>query len=461
MTASARADPTAPPGAGTAGSRRPPATTRGRAVGGAFASSAAAKVFSVGCTLAQVPLVLHALQVEGYGLWVTVIGLTVLLNALDFGLGLGLQQRLAEAFAEGDLRLVRRTFRSGAAALAGLGLGLLAVGLPLASALDWSRVLNLADPGLRPAVRPALQITLVACALGLPLNALPRLAVAVQRGWIQGLWVALGSGATLGSVFLAARGQAGLATFVALATGLPLLQGLGLALHLRHALGWRGRGAGGLDRAGRAALYRASLHYVPTQGLLALLPALPPLALGWTSGVVLVAQYNLLQRLYSPLLQGQMLLLTPLLPVAIEAYRRGDAAWTRRAFFRVLGFTGALLGGVALVTALAPFLISHWTARAPAVPSAGFAWLAALWTGVQLVVLVPLYFLFGMGQLARAGRASLLALAGALLGWFGIGAGWGAEAALAAASAGLVAGAAPDLWAGLRAVRHPERPASA
>ena len=65
------------------------------------------------------------------------------------------------------------------------------MGVPLAFAFDWGRLLKIADPALRLQAGPALALTVAAFAVGLPFNALPRLAMAVQRGWLQAAWIAL------------------------------------------------------------------------------------------------------------------------------------------------------------------------------------------------------------------------------------------------------------------------------
>ncbi len=46
---------------------------RDRAVRLTVAASVGAKVCSVACTLAQVPVALHALGTEAYGLWITLM----------------------------------------------------------------------------------------------------------------------------------------------------------------------------------------------------------------------------------------------------------------------------------------------------------------------------------------------------------------------------------------------------
>ena len=55
----------------------------------AAGASAVGRMVSVLCALAQVPLALHCLGQEGFGLWITLTGAVSLLNFADMGMGLG------------------------------------------------------------------------------------------------------------------------------------------------------------------------------------------------------------------------------------------------------------------------------------------------------------------------------------------------------------------------------------
>jgi O-antigen/teichoic acid export membrane protein len=179
------------------------------------AASTGAKIFSVLCTLAQVPLALRTLGAEAYGLWITLVGLTTLFNFVDFGLGVGMQRTMADAYGRDDHAHLRRAFFSGAAVLSLLGVVTLALGLPLALLLPWGDTLNITEPALLPQAGPALAIALSAWALALPSNAVARLAAAVQRGWIHAGWIAAGSALSLATTAWAAHAGWGFLSFLA------------------------------------------------------------------------------------------------------------------------------------------------------------------------------------------------------------------------------------------------------
>ncbi len=422
------------------------APRRDRVVRLTVAASMGAKAVSVACTLAQVPLALHLLGSEAYGLWITLMSVLIMLNFVDFGLGVGMQKAIATDFGQDDQAQMRRAFFSGALALVGLGLAALVVGLPLALGLDWGGLLKIHDPSLQGAAGPALAITVAAFALGLPFNALPRLAFAAQRGWLQAGWIAVGSVASLVIVALAARAQCSFLVFLALTTLLPVAQGTGLWLHLRHSLGWHGLKMELLPRAEWRALAGDSLLFSIPQVGLAFVQAAPPLALSLAAGPVAATAFNLLQRLYSPVTQGQIMFLSPILPAVTEAHVRGDAAWIRRAFGQTLLVTVAgILALVLLTWQSGPIL--RWWLGASAAPSTGLlGGLTCAWFAAQMAWQPLMYLLVGVNQLSVLAWWSVaglgLSLGGMALAVFNHA---GAPGVLLGAVIGLALGGLPGL----------------
>lgn len=393
-----------------------PSQRRNRALQLTVGASVFAKIFSVLCTLAQVPVALHYLGAESYGLWIALMSIYGLLNFVDFGLGVGMQQKMAQAFGQDDWIRLRQTFASGAVALTVLGLASLLLGLPLALLGDWGHWFKIADPVLRSQTPAALAIILVAFVLGLPGNAVVRLAAATQLGWLQAIWNALSNGAVLLAVWLSARAGWSYLPFVGVAALLPALQNLGLWLQLRHRFGWQTRGAGWLPRSEWREMLRASFLFTFPQLSLATLGWLPPFVISLGAGAGAVTAFNLMQRLLSPLNQGQVILLTPLWPAYAEAWVRGDLPWLSKAKHRALLATLALTAGMALVCWQSVPLITWWVGAGDAMPSRPLIWVSGLWFGLLMFGRHYLYYLVGIDQLPLLALHSVLGFAGAILG---------------------------------------------
>lgn len=403
------------------------------------AASVGAKAFSVGCTLAQVPLALHYLGAESYGFWVTISSAALVLNFVDFGVGVGMQHAMARAFGNEDSAAMRRVFWTGTCLLAAIGLAVVAVGVPAAFALPWADLLQVRDAALRSEAPAALALSVVMVAAALPFNAVARLAAALQRGWVQAGWIAAGSALSLVLVAAAVVLRWGFLGFLAASLAVPVLQGAGLLLQLLRALGWSLVPSGMAPAAEVRAMLRSSLYFALPQFGQALAQSAPALAISVAAGSSAVTAFNLAARLFSPLQQAQLILLTPVWPAYTEAHARGEAAWISRAFWRTVAATGGLAAGVALLSWQYAWLLRLWIGTRVVLPGARLVALAALWTVLQMAAQPMIYFLVGIGRLRRLAWSATpgFLLASAALFW---GAASGtSENVLSAGSIGLAA----------------------
>jgi O-antigen/teichoic acid export membrane protein len=65
------------------------------------------KGLSIGCQFALVPLTLHYLDKERYGIWLTMSSMIAFFSFFDVGIGNGLRNKLSEALANGDTNLAK------------------------------------------------------------------------------------------------------------------------------------------------------------------------------------------------------------------------------------------------------------------------------------------------------------------------------------------------------------------
>lgn len=100
------------------------------------------KGLGIGLSFLLVPLLLDYLDPIRYGLWLTITSVVQWFWFFDIGLGNGLRNKFAEAKATKDFELAR-TYVSTAYYLLGIiVLTVMLIFLPIASFIDWSKVLN-------------------------------------------------------------------------------------------------------------------------------------------------------------------------------------------------------------------------------------------------------------------------------------------------------------------------------
>jgi len=102
---------------------------------------------SIACQFALVPLTLHYLDKERYGIWLTIFSLLGWLTFFDIGVGNGLRNKLSEALANNDVRMAKTYISTSYAIVGAIFLSLMVILWVICPFINWSRVLN-TSPGL-------------------------------------------------------------------------------------------------------------------------------------------------------------------------------------------------------------------------------------------------------------------------------------------------------------------------
>lgn len=444
---------------------------RSRAVGMFFATSLAARGVGIGCQLLQVPIAVHALGAEAFGLWMTLTSVGAMLLFADFGMGQGAQNKMAEAFACGQVNEARVWWEAALVFLGGASLLLAGIALLVARAIDPTALFNLVDPNVQAEARGAVAVTLFIFCLNIPLGLAQRLAYSRQRGWMHNLWQAGGSVAALGGTLLGVYLRWPLAGIVA-AAQLPLaLANAGLlAVQLRQ-LGWADLRRVRCGWTTMRELWRLGAHFGVQQVQLTLYVSVPQVIISTTLGAAAVTPYNLAQRLFSLFTIIQNAFMLPLWPAYSEAKARGEFDWIRRTLARSLGATLIFtLVPMAVGAWLAQPLIAAWvggfsagsaTARVE-LPSTALVWLMFGWNALVFIGQPFGYMLAGVSEVKRLTQTSVVSSLVSLLLMTAWVEGYRQEGVVA----GMVVGILPFfLWGNIIEARRvlrrfPERPAA-
>jgi len=364
-----------------------------------FATSLAARGIGIACQLLQVPLVVGALGTEAFGLWMTMMSITNLVQFADLGLGIGLQNRLTEKFTHAQDEDARAQFTSVFAFLAAIGLGLGSLLTIVISQLDLGALFHLRDSAtIAQAPGAALALTWVFCA-GFPLGLAQRLAFARHEGWMFNVAQAVGSMAGLGAVALGVHSGWSLAGLAIAAQGTMLLvNGVLLGVQLNQ-LGWL---KGPLPRPNSGTvreLLGVGAFFSVQQIVGTVMFSLPQVIISATLGAAAVTPYNLVQRLFNLFAVVQNAFLLPLWPAYSRARARGEFEWMRQALRR--SFQATALGCVAplvLCACFAPWIIHLWVGHAPALPGYSLVWLLCLLNSLTFLQQPCLYLLVAVSE---------------------------------------------------------------
>ena len=97
---------------------------------------------SILCNFALIPLTLHYLNPTQYGIWITLTSIVSWFSFFDIGLGNGLKNKLAEAFAKNDKGLAAKYISTTYALILGVSLVLFTIFIVINPLINWAYILN-------------------------------------------------------------------------------------------------------------------------------------------------------------------------------------------------------------------------------------------------------------------------------------------------------------------------------
>lgn len=335
---------------------------RFRRVALAASASILAKAITILTGIVSVPLTLHYLGPERYGIWMVISSFTVMLSFADMGLGNGILNAIAREHGRDDRAAIRTIVSSGYAMLAVVGAAIalgFAISYPF---VDWFRIFNVRSALARAEAGPALAAFIACFALTIPLGLVQKVQTGLQQGFVSSLWQCLGSVMGLIAVLIAIALHAGLPWLVAALVGLPLT-----SLALNTLMFFRAGNAdiaprlGAFSRSVALASLRTGLMFFLLQLVVSVAYGADSIIVAQNLGADAVAQYAVPERMFSMITMLLMMVLSPLWPAYGEAIERGDHRWVKQALKRAIltaAATSALLSGALVL--VGPWLIDLW-----------------------------------------------------------------------------------------------------
>lgn len=324
-------------------------------------ASGAARVVSLASLLLTVPITLGYLGSERYGVVVTITALSAMLVFADFGLGNGLMNLVAAARGRDHSEAIRRSVSSAFFMLTGVALVLAVPAYLLYRYLPWASFMNV-GPEHAAEVTAAAAVFLASVLVNLPLGIVHRVQLALQEGFVNSLWNAIGSVATLAGVLLAVELRADLPWMVLALVGGPVLANAlnWLWLFLVRHRSFRPRWAAASLADGRQLVRIGALFFVLQLSV----------AFAYQSDVVVATRvigpqaatdYSVTYRLFMivPMIVNMVLL--PLWPAYSEAIARGDGRWVRNTL-RLSVMTALVASGLSslVLIVFGPTILDLW-----------------------------------------------------------------------------------------------------
>lgn len=370
--------------------------TRNRKAMLTAATSGLAKIFSVSTGLITVPLTLHHLGTERYGMWMTLSTFSALLSFADLGIGNGLMTSVAKAVGRDDVAEIKKLISSAYAFLLAIGVFLATAIITFGPYIPWEHLFNVKEPLAISESRPAAIIFLLSIAAQIPASIVMRVQMATQEGFRAAVWQCCSSLLTLAAVVAAIKIDASLPIIVFALVATPVFVTIcNTFLYFGITRSDLVPAFNLVNKEAVSSITKTGLLYFLLQGIASITYASDNLIIAQAIGASAVATFSVAEKLFSLVSTAIAMMLTPLWPAYGEAVARGDSEWAQKTLRKTIQISciGAGLASAGLLI-LAPKLISFWIKDALIPPFSlllGFA----IWKTVESTGLAFAVFLNG------------------------------------------------------------------
>jgi len=372
-------------------------------------TSVAAKCAALLALLISIPLTIHYLGAERYGMWMTIASLVAMLSSADFGIGNGLMNMISESYGKEDWDAAAHYVSSGFFSLSVVGSAILSAAFLVYPHVQWQRWFNVTSAVAVREAGPTLLVLVACVAVSIPLSVTWRVQLGFQQGYIGNLWVIFGHFLGLIGVVAGVRNRVGLPLLVLSVAGAPAVAALlntGYTFFI--AKPWlRPRFSLMRSQCVKRLLGLGMLFFVFQLALVVGFQS-DNVVLAHILGAAKVPVYAVTTRMFSVvgLLMG--FVIAPLWPAYGEAFARGDIAWLKRTLFRSI----VLVLSICIPANIGLIFAGRWLLRLWVGPQIDPSFLLLLGIGLSqtlMAIVSPLSaFLNGLNVLGKQAFFALL-----------------------------------------------------
>lgn len=312
--------------------------------------------------LISVPLTVHYLGTERYGLWITLSSISAVLGFANLGIGNGLVNAVARAHGRNDQELIERYVSSAFFVLIGVIVALAVLFVPLYKVVPWASLFNVSSHRAVSEAAPATAVFVGCMLAAVPMEIVNRVQSGYQEGFVSNIWIGIGGVLGLIGVLIAIELRLGLPWLVGALTGGPVIAS---ALN---SIVFFGRQRPSLRPRLSKAHWNATRIIAGVGALFLVLQISSAAAYESDSLIVAqvlgpreVTQFAVPMRLFMLAPLVLTLVVTPLWPAYGEAVTRGDGDWLTTALRRSLALAlGIGCIASALLVALGRPIVNLW-----------------------------------------------------------------------------------------------------
>ncbi len=355
--------------------------------------------FNLVLTLLLVPITLKCLTTTEYGIWLTLTSITAWFISLDFGLGNGLRNKLAEALALKDIKLAKIYTSTTYAYLTVFVSFFYLIFLLINPFLNWTKILN-APPELSQSLNTLVFIVFTIFILNFILKLIIIIPIADQKPALNGFFTLLINLSTVSAIYLLSRSDfANLLNLGTISSVIPAMIYLGASIIL-FSVKYRE-----IKPSLKHIKSKYSRHLL-TLGFRFFVIQIASLIIFATDNLIItqiftpadVTIYNIAFKYFYILSLVFGVILTPFWSAYTEAYTKGDFGWIRIVNTKLIKIWLLFVAIVFLMLLIAPTAYRIWIGSEIIIPEV-LSILMAIFAVITMWNNIFAYFLNGVGKI--------------------------------------------------------------
>ena len=366
------------------------------------------KTLAIGLSYLLVPLVVNYLDVERYGIWVTMLSVMSWVAFFDIGLGNGLRNKLAEALVVKDIRLAKTYVSTAYVTISGIVSVAFVVLISTARFIPWAKVFNTTSVSSAELFKVVLIAGGVSL-MNLILSLCNQVFYACQQASFVAMRQLLMNLFALLAVFLLIHYTSGTLLYLSAGYGLAmLLSSLLLTeyLYLKRRDIFPSPRYVALGKVKEIASLGVKFFVIQIAALIIF--TTDNMIIIQTLGPAQVTPYNIVFKLFSIITMAHALIMAPLWSAYTDAYAKGDIQWIKNVLKKLNLLMIPIVLVVAVLIAFTREIVSIWVGSRIEIP-----YLLPLLMGIYAVVFVwsnvYAYFVNGLGKIRPQLCSSIIA----------------------------------------------------
>jgi O-antigen/teichoic acid export membrane protein len=307
---------------------------RYRRAGITASTSFLSKALTIIISFASVPLTVHYLGAERYGVWLTISSLLTWMSLTDFGIaGNALVNVIAEADGKDDRQMAREY---AASAFWTLCFASTTVGIVMAflfPQIPWRSVFRVSSVMSTQELHLACGLTLLLFALSMPLNMLNSIYSAYQDGFVANMWGIASNVLALVALLVVTHLQGGLPALIVALSGTRVMVSTANAFYLfTNRYRWLRPALSAIRWTRVRRLFQLGGKYMVTQMASLGIYQSQPFIITQLLGPAKVATFLIAYKIITVPVDLSYIATTPFVSAFTEAKARADWKWITGAF---------------------------------------------------------------------------------------------------------------------------------